>query len=359
MFRRVTCFALLLLFFLLGCRAADRKESELPANTAVVTPIPTAPALPTRPVPTPAVGRGTIYGQILHNDRSPAARITVLFCQNFSLSGGCPNDGYSVTTNADGTYIVTEVMPGFYSLAIYPQGTGNMPVQYASEMALRAQQFEVERNERLTIEPIVLFANDLQVLVPGETVFLPKNVNASDIARPVEFRWQPYPGAVRYEISLAPERGGAIWVNEAVKADRITAVLPRLYCHYYWQVSAYDSVDVKIASSPNMTFTLQTAEEPSCHLTLFEPQAGAVLTSTGQIVLDWEVQATAVRYRLWLADEDHPQRPPVLDFVEVERSRYEFPEGMAISHYIWKVTAYDENGRMIAESDVSEFEVIP
>lgn len=364
MITRGNCFSrVLLLFLLLGCRPLQPEERATPISTAVVTPPPTPLVLPAIQIPTPTVGRGTIYGQILHSDRTAAPGLTVIFCQEFSLYSGCEDKQYAATTNADGTYVLTEVEPGHYALAIYLKGADEMPVQYASSEAFRVQRFEVERNKPLKIAPIVLFAHNLTAVRPGKIVVLPTpESNATsdkDLASPVELQWQVYPEAMLYEVSLSPERGGAIWVNEQVKADRITAVLPRLNCLYYWQVAAFDQVNVKIAASPNMTFSLTAEEAPSCHLALLTPQPGEVLRSTSYIRLDWEVLETAASYQIWLIDEANPQRPPILNYETVNRSRYDFPEGLAVSHYVWKVVAYDAGSRMIAESDLAKFEVIP
>ena len=325
------------------------------AGTAVVTPSPTPE--PIKVVPTPNIMQATVYGYIFRPEGTGAAQETVLFCQDFSLYWGCGDKTYEVMTDEDGFYIFTDVEPGEYTLVMEAVG-GTEAVQYSSDLGRKVKTFAVGRGQMRLMEPMVLFVPNLQAIAPMATVTVPTPIADNGIlTHAVDLRWQPYGETAVYEVYLSPVRGDVVFVNEQVAEERITAVLPRLNCLYDWQVVALDSDHIKIAQTQTVTFTV-TGAEIDCDVVLLPPRIGEVISETIKpVILDWEVHEMADTYHVWLVDAKQPQRPPILDFKEVSRSRFELGNGLRASQYLWAVMAFDENGRMIAESEVDEFRV--
>ncbi|MCB8944130.1 MAG: hypothetical protein H6658_10285 [Ardenticatenaceae bacterium] len=348
----------MLLLLLMGCRApAAEIAAPTPMGTAAPTPTPAPPQLPVVEAPSPPQGRATVYGQVLLGDGTAAVDYAVLLCAGFTQYAACEGRQYVTMTEVDGVYVFTDVVPGLYALVVYLDEQEVVPLQFVVDEAGQVRLFEVTAGEKKGVEPLVLFANDVKVISPLRTGRLSSETAVHKLTGELTLSWQPYPNAVAYEVYLAPARGETIFVNERVAEGKITAVLPRVNCDYYWQVAAFDAANIKIAETEGVRKFAITGEADSCELTLLSPQAGAVVSGTAEIVLDWEVHETADSYRVWLVDKQNATRPTLLDFEEVTSSKYELANGLLPSHYEWAVFAYDEQGRLIAESDVEGFEV--
>ncbi len=358
MIARVWCFSILMwLSFLVGCQEpAPAVFAPTPVPTAVVNPSPTPPALPPKKVPTPEQGKGALYGQFLQEGGTAAVGYTVVVCQDFSQYGACQGRRYAAVTETDGTYVIEDIEPGQYVLMVHLDDEEEMLLQFMTEETSRISQFVVADQQVLKIEPLFLLDNALRAIRPIGKVDLPQKTVASGATGMVKLRWHLHPEAVAYEVYLAPEKGATVFVSERVIDNEVTAVLPRLNCHYHWQVTAFNRANIRIAVMSKYARFEVVGEENDCDLSLLIPQPGAIISSTETIKLDWEAQETADHYRVWLVNETH--NATILDFVEVSNSHYKIPNRLLPAHYIWAVFVYDVTGHMVAESKILEFEVV-
>ena len=358
MIARVWCFSILVwVLFLVGCQEPTPEVfAPTPVPTAVVNPSPTPPVLPPKIVPTPEQGKGALYGQFLQEDGAAAVGYPVVICQDFSQYGACQGRRYVTVTEMDGTYVIEDVEPGQYVLMIHLDDEEEMPLQIMMEETSQISQFVVADQQLLKIEPLFLLDNALRAIRPTGMVRLPKETVASGATGTVQLRWRLHPEAVAYEVYLAPEKGEAVFVAERVAEGEVTAVLPRLNCHYQWQVTAFNRANIEIAIMSKYARFEVIGEEDDCELPLVAPPPNATLSSAEAIKLDWEAPETADHYRVWLVNETH--NTTILDFMEVSNSHYKIPNRLLPAHYIWAVFVYDATGHMVAESEILKFEVV-
>ncbi|HEX4899865.1 MAG TPA: hypothetical protein VFV61_04985, partial [Pyrinomonadaceae bacterium] len=62
----------------------------------------------------PAAGTGNVQGKVLYNSQ-PAANIEIKLCETFNrFMGGCTGKSYTVRSDKDGEYLITNVAPKTY-----------------------------------------------------------------------------------------------------------------------------------------------------------------------------------------------------------------------------------------------------
>jgi hypothetical protein len=215
---------------------------------------------------------------------------------------------------------------------------------YISSGILSSADFEVEAGQTLIVGIQNIFKLEVELQAPeveGDQVTL---------------KWE-YPAAY-YKVSLYPDEGDAILIDERVNEPTLVVDLLPVSCGYRWSVEAFNSDRIKIAESPEQhEFTVDNLDG-SCQLAIQEPADGAEIRGD-DILLDWEDSPLAASYKILMWNDDDPNRANVLDFEEVNESSYRFTFALAPARYVWSVTAYDTSGDKIGGTEIVDFTVRP
>ncbi|MCB9420434.1 MAG: hypothetical protein H6667_11560 [Ardenticatenaceae bacterium] len=298
--------------------------------------------------PKPEKGTSNVYGKITWNG-APAEGLDMLLCQDFSSFSGCQGQEYAVQTQADGSYTFANVVPGTYALSVRVFDSDDW--LYVTSGILSAADYEVVVGETLIVESQSIFKLDLELLKPNQDAELKSGERT--------FQWQAYESAAYYQIYLTPFEGDAIFVNEKVDGTEIKASLPPINCEYRWSLEAFNANGIKIAETSDYWEFTVGGEESSCHLTIEAPEDGAAVDAQGMI-LAWTTHPDAAVYKILMWDDSVEDRPHILDFYEVQESRFAFNGDLTPGHrYVWSVYAYDADGNEIAASEIHDFTVTP
>ncbi len=200
----------------------------------------------------PAAGTGNIQGKVLYNGK-PAENIEVRLCEKFNrFMGGCDGEKFFARTDKNGEYVITNVPPRTYEALTARVFESNFYVFATTGITgLSSAKYEVAADKTLFVSPTNLFKSDLKTLSPraGEKI-------GGDHP---ELSWAAYPEAAYYKFSIYPEDMSVTspYINERVEANSFALDKPLPKGTYRWQVTAYNSNDVKLAESSNdIKFTL-------------------------------------------------------------------------------------------------------
>jgi hypothetical protein len=215
----------------------------------------------------PAAGKGNVQGKVLYNDK-PAADIEVTLCEKFSTSLGidCKGKTVKTKTDKDGVFVLANVEPMEYQGLMVKVFTSNIYV-YPRSGVMQAKSFTVSPDKTTFAANINLFKGDLKITAPKSE----SKVAANDI----ELKWNAYPDAEYYKISLFPENPT---ITTSLSGKRVDGVsykvdIPLMSGKYRLKVEAFNANDRKLAeSSGDIKFTVATGEEPSTSTTKHEIQ---------------------------------------------------------------------------------------
>jgi hypothetical protein len=202
----------------------------------------------------PAAGTGNVQGKVLFNSK-PAENIEVTLCEKFNqFFGGCGGKKYVARTDKDGEYVITNVLPMTYEALTARVFESNFYVFATTGITgLSSAKYDVVADKTFFVPPTNLFKSDLKTLNPkaGERVSADKP----------ELQWAAYPEAAYYKFSIYPDDLTVVspYINERVESTSFVLDKPLQKGAYRWQVTAYNSNDVKLAeSSREIKFTLAT-----------------------------------------------------------------------------------------------------
>ncbi len=228
-----------------------------PSNTATAsaTPLPTATftpdVTPTQlPVLTPpSKGVANVAGLVLWNHQ-PVAHGAVWLCKGWTFYGGCLD--YKTNTDSNGYYVFHNVIPGSYLVAMNSFGS-SWYIFYFDAKGNDKQA--VVADQTLIFDPWSIWKLDLNVVYPAD---------GKAISDPLPtLKWDPYPDAAYYQVTLDDEKGKSIAKNARVTGTAYTPATPLVNCHYKWFVDAFTADGVLIAVSasrfatgPELSFNL-------------------------------------------------------------------------------------------------------
>ena len=302
-------FWLLILLLLTSCglqESDDAADSRADASSEAESETAVAEEELKYDGPAPASGKGNVFGEIRWNGAG-AADLEVLLCADFSSFSGCGGEEFLTTTDADGQYLFEDVDPGVYALSVRVFDSDDW--LYISSGILSSAEFEVEAGETLTIGRQNIFKLDVNPEEPA---------NGSKVAATeVTLKWQPYPDADYYKLSMYPDEGDAILIDKRVNEATLTVDLLPVNCGYRWRVEVFNSDRIKIAEMAEDFDFVVDGLEGSCQLAVLEPADGAEINGDG-IILDWEDSPVAVTYKILMWNDDDPDKTNVLDFVQGE-----------------------------------------
>jgi hypothetical protein len=322
-----------------------RAEAPPTATSTPPPPEPTA-AEPTPAGPAPAPGTGNVGGRVLWNGQ-PVVDVEVKLCEKVSLFGGCSGFETGTRTDEGGRYLFVDIAPGQYSLVVQAPD-GDRWLYITAGLGISAREYTVVADQILNVGDQHTYKSDLKLTSPGDD-------SQVDSANPA-LAWEPYPDAAYYELYLSPEKGNALYTSHQVEDTQITPSAPLVNCSYTWKVEAFNAQRIKIAEADGYYHFTVTGQAISCYVQITGPLDGASVSGS-DLTLSWEPHPSAAYYKILMWNDTEPDRPKVLDFVQVREPSYTFDEELDPARYVWSIHAYDETGDEIAGSEVYDFAV--
>jgi len=200
----------------------------------------------------PAPGTGNVQGKVLYNGK-PAVGIEVKLCEKFNqFFGGCSGKTYTAKSDADGDYVVANVPPATYEgLMARVFDTDSYIFATTGIAGLSSAKYEVAADKTLFARPTHLFKSDLKLLNP--------KAGSKVSAQGLELKWQEYPEAAYYKLSLYPSESSVTspYIGQRVEATTFPADKPLPKGEYRVQLEAYNDSDQKLAeSAKDIKFTV-------------------------------------------------------------------------------------------------------
>lgn len=324
---------------------SEPTRAEAPPTETPPPPEPTV-ADPTPAGPTPPPGTGNVRGRVLWNGQ-PVVDVEVKLCEKVSLFGGCSGLETGTRTDEGGRYLLAGIAPGQYSLVVQaPDGNGWLYI--TAGLGISAREYTVVADQVLNVGDQHTYKSDLTLTGPADD-------SQVDSANPT-LTWELYPEAAYYELYLSPEKGSAIYTSHQVDDIQVTPAVPLIDCSYTWKVEAFNAQRIKIAEADGYHHFTVTGQAVSCYVQIVSPLDGASVPGR-DLTLSWDPHPSAAYYKILMWNDTEPDRPKVLDFVQVQESSYAFTQELDPARYVWSVHAYGETGDEIAGSQVCDFVV--
>ena len=200
----------------------------------------------------PAPGTGNVQGKVFYNSK-PVENIEVRLCETFNqYFGGCGGKIYTVRTDKEGEYVITNVEPKVYEgLLARVFDTDSSVFATTGIAGISSNKYEIVADKTLFVSPTHLFKGDLKLLNP--------KAGAKVSAQNLELKWAPYPDAAYYKFSVYADDATVTspYINERIEGTSFAIDKTLEKGAYRWQVNAYNSSDRKLAeSSDDIKFTI-------------------------------------------------------------------------------------------------------
>ena len=194
----------------------------------------------------PAPGTGNVQGKVLYNGQ-PVENIEVDLCETFNqyLPGEpCGGKRYTARTDKDGDYVIANVEPKVYEGLLVSVFDTDSYVFATSGIGISASKYEVTADKTLFVRPTHLYKRDLKLVSP--------KAGATVSAQNLELKWEPYPDAAYYELSVTPEEtaGTSPYSGERVDGTSFAVNKPLPNGTYRWEVAAFNGAGQKLSASP-------------------------------------------------------------------------------------------------------------
>jgi hypothetical protein len=196
--------------------------------------------------------------------------------------GSCGEwQNWEAVVDAQGHVLIDNLEPGAYVFRLRAYSLGHIPApdlkeRLSREFGIDAATYtwmntvayvDVRRGETTRAEPVV-FVPRVETLSPREGEAMPKAA--------LTFRWEPFPGAATYRVSLGvcedEDTGAAFWVSDATAGTevryepqaghirqesqrRLLDLRPGV--RYYWYVSALDAEGRMLSQTPGGMFAVE------------------------------------------------------------------------------------------------------
>jgi hypothetical protein len=198
----------------------------------------------------PAPGTGNVQGLVLYDDK-PAAGIEVKVCTEFSqFLSGCGGDQHTATTGPDGVFVIADIPPVEYK-ALLVRVFDTDQYQFAQSGLVNAATYAVAADKTLFVETTHLYKSDLHVISPAAGSQVPPAA--------LELRWDAYPSAAYYEVSVHADDVSVTSPVSGVRVDGTSYAVPKPLVPglYRLKVEAFNAKDHKLTEAPeDLTFTV-------------------------------------------------------------------------------------------------------
>jgi hypothetical protein len=256
----------------------------------------------------------------------------------------CPRSGIAARTDAGGVFALNGVPVGAYAAAVQAPPTTDY-FYLTSGAFIEPAVYRVAASATLDLGIQPLYRLDLQLdpaadAGPGGT----------------SLRWEAYPEADYYEVSVAPAFGEPVLANARVTSTtlEVAAALPD--CAYSWWVEAFDEQNGKLAENARPGAFEVAGGGASCVVGGLAPDGLSETPGKGAR-LTWTAHPAAVEYRVTLWSLTDQERPRALDFAQATLPELVVEEALAPGAYAWVVSARDGAGRQVGGSQTARFSV--
>ena len=192
----------------------------------------------------PEAGKGNVQGKVLYNGEAVEG-VEVKLCEKFNqFLGGCTGQTYTAKSDAAGEYVITNVPPQTYEgLMVRVFDTDSYVFATTGLAGLSSAKYEVAADKTLFVRPSHLFKSDLKVLNP--------KAGSKVSAQGLELKWQEYPEAAYYKLSLYPSDMSVTspYIGQRVEGATFPADKPLPKGEYRIQLEAFNGSDQKLAES--------------------------------------------------------------------------------------------------------------
>ncbi|HZJ43394.1 MAG TPA: hypothetical protein VFD63_06475 [Pyrinomonadaceae bacterium] len=263
--KQVVTSLLLLAALLLGCKMSKETNSNRSSNTngnaAKSTDEPskvnedgTIASRSGTEKEKPEPGKGNVQGRVLYNEK-PVAEIEVKLCEKFNqFIGGCGGQTFITKTDQNGEYLIKNVTPRIYEGLLVKVFDSNYYV-FATSGIVQTAKYKINADETFFAPDTTLFKSDLKLVSP--------KASAKVAANNIEFKWDPYPDAAYYKLSVYADSGSGAqpeydFIGRKVEGESFTTDKPLTPGTYSIKLEAFNANEVKLAeSSRDNKFTVQ------------------------------------------------------------------------------------------------------
>jgi hypothetical protein len=194
----------------------------------------------------PAPGTGNVQGKVFYNGK-PVPNIEVKLCEKFSqYIGGCSGKTYTAKSDAEGDFVIANAEPKVYEgLTVRVFDTDMYVFATTGVAGVSASKYEVAPDKTLFVRPTHLFKGDLKTLNP--------KAGSKVSGQNLELKWEPYPDAAYYKISLYPEEMSVTspYIGQRVEGNSFVLDKPMPKGDYRWKIEAYNGSDQKLSEGPD------------------------------------------------------------------------------------------------------------
>jgi hypothetical protein len=281
-------------------------------------------------------------GRLLWNSKGVAGN-PVKLCEDITFIGGCKGREYDTLTDETGVYLFTDLPPREYALATKALDSPDW-LYVTVGLGLQSGKYTVVADQTLVVGDLAIFKTDLKILFPAETE------KVSD-PKPT-LRWEAYPQAAFYSVSVYPQYGSVVFYQQRVDTNELSVPNALLTCEYTWTVDAFNSDGMRLAKNAGSARFYIVGQPASCLVKLISPADKATVSAKG-LTLSWEPNPLADRYKVFLnrAEGDYAS---ILTGVETAETSYTLEVTLQPGKYTWTVSAYDEFGSLLASSNASD-----
>ena len=201
---------------------------------------------------TPEAGKANVQGKVLFNGE-PAVGVEVKICQKFSrFMGDCSGDTFKTKTDAAGEYLMSNVTAGVYEGLLVKVFDTNSYVFATQGLGVSSAKYKFDADTTYFAPVTNLFKFDLKLQEPKP--------NSSVAAVDMKVKWEAYPGAAYYKLSVSPAEydSDSTITGERVDGTEYTVTKVLKPGKYSLTLSAYNANDVKLSElKERASFTLK------------------------------------------------------------------------------------------------------
>ena len=198
----------------------------------------------------PETGKANVQGKVLYNEK-PVAGVEVKLCEKFNnFIGGCDGESFKTKTDAGGEYLFANVTPRIYEGLLVKVFDTKDYIFATQGYGIVSAKYKLEADKTYFAPETNLFKGDLKIQSPKK--------NAKVVANSLEIKWDAYPDAAYYKLSLSPEQYEA---DSSVSENKVEATGYKVEKNlksgeYTLRLSAYNASDVKLSDVDDLKFTV-------------------------------------------------------------------------------------------------------
>lgn len=190
---------------------------------------------------TPESGKANVQGKVLFNGE-PVPGVEVKLCKEFNrFAGGCTGETFKTKADDAGEYLFSNVTPGIYGGLLVRVFNTDSYVFATTGFGISSAKYKIDADSTYFAPTTNLFKSDLKLQEP--------KANASVGGTDLKIKWEAYPSAAYYKLSVSPEDYDAdSSINgERVEGTEYAATKVLKPGKYHVTITAFNSSDVKLS----------------------------------------------------------------------------------------------------------------